>query len=34
LKELGRNISNDNTKMYDAGWNEWKEEKDLPKIWI
>ena len=32
LKELGRNMTEENTKMYDGSWTEWSQEKDLPKI--
>ena len=32
LKELGRNITEENTKMYDGSWTEWSKEEDLPKI--
>ena len=32
LKELGRNMTEENTKMYDGSWTEWSQEEDLPKI--
>ena len=32
LKELGRNITDENTKMYDGSWTEWSKEDALPKI--
>jgi len=32
LKELGRNITEENTKMYDGSWTEWSKEETLPKI--
>ena len=32
LKELGRNITKDNTLAYDGSWAEWEKEDDLPKI--
>lgn len=32
LKELGRNITEENTKMYDGSWTEWSKEDELPKI--
>ena len=31
LKLLGRNVTEENTKIYDASWAEWGEE-DMPKI--
>ena len=32
MKELGREITEENTRIYDGSWTEWKDDPTLPKI--
>jgi thiosulfate/3-mercaptopyruvate sulfurtransferase len=32
MKQLGRDMTEENTRIYDGSWTEWKDDPTLPKV--